>query len=423
MLALGAGVVGVTVVSFGCGDAETPSSPVAPSATPALFAGAPAASLTVQTAIDPGSLGTDTVDLKSTAATPQAPINNIETADQNPTLVTGNAGGVFQNASFNYVFAVYKVDGGMTLVETGTSAQGTDSTSYQIQEPLEGGSSYQWRVRPFLDAAFGPWSALASFTTPQSVVIGPPTPVSPIDVSTGIRPVFNVTNPVIEGDAGTVIVQVQVAQDRGFSQIAAEGGTTTRDRGDTNIPIPNDLLNSTTYFWRTRARNDGQGQTALLPGVKTAAAVVSDWSQTKSFVTIAPGGTPTGGGGGGGGATPGPAKGQCCPPPNRLDIVNQVVNATGNLLKDNVQQFTEKVAQCLAVTDSDWGRRLNDSGAVGKDTVAYRVPGTPNPYSIDILQGAVSSNPIPHWSKHGQVGGSWFAVDATQCILGQITVH
>jgi hypothetical protein len=103
--------------------------------------------------------------------------------------------------------------------------------------------------------------------------------------------------------------------------------------------------------------------------------------------------------------------------------VQQVVNATGSLLRDNVQQFTEKVAQCLAVVDGDWGRRLNDSGAIGKDTVAYNVPGSSNPYSIDILQGAVSNNPIPHWSKHGQVGGSWFAVDATQCVLGQITVR
>ena len=244
--------------------------------------------LPVQNAINEASLGTDTVDLKSTAATPSTPINNVEIDDLTPTLTVANANGTFVAATFNYVFAVYDVtDGGMTLVETGTAAQGTVSTSYQIQMPLADGASFQWRVRPFLDDAFGPWSALASFTTAPSVVIDPPTPTFPINgvTVTSFRPAFNVINGNVKGDAGEVIYQIQVALDSAFSSIVAEEGTHLRSRGDTNIHLQNDLMPETHYFWHVRGRNDGQGKTGLRPGVSTVVQVVGDWGPTQDFFT------------------------------------------------------------------------------------------------------------------------------------------
>jgi hypothetical protein len=73
-----------------------------------------------------------------------------------------------------------------------------------------------------------------------------------------------------------------------------------------------------------------------------------------------------------------------------------------------VTDFTQIVASRLAQEDPNWGRRINDAGPLGKDTVAYRVGGqNDNPYSIDIVSGATTSNPIPHWHPHGHVGGSW----------------
>ena len=288
-------------------------------------------------------------------------------------------------------------------------AQGATSTSYQIQMTLDNDSSYQWRVRPFLTGAFGPWSVFASFTTPPAVVITPPVPTAPINgvTVTNFRPEFNVNNGTVEGDAGEVIYQIQVATDSAFSNIVAEEGTELRARGDTNIALLTDLMPETHFYWHVRGRNDGQGKTGLLPSLRTVAQVVGDWSPTVDFFTPKEVGNA-------------PGKGQCCPPPNRLDIVVAVLNVTGNLFKSDVQLYTEKVAECLAVTDGDWGRRLNDSGVVGKDTVAYRVPGTSNPYSVDILQGTESSQPIPHWAGHGQVGGSWFSVDGSRCVLGAI---
>jgi hypothetical protein len=64
------------------------------------------------------------------------------------------------------------------------------------------------------------------------------------------------------------------------------------------------------------------------------------------------------------------------------------------------------VAERLAQKDLNWGRQINDSGPLGKDTVAYRVNGqNNNPYSIDIVSGATSSNPKIYWSEHGSIGG------------------
>ena len=164
--------------------------------------------------------------------------------------------------------------------------------------------------------------------------------------------------------------------------------------GTTTGVFEDELQRDTLFAWRARASNG---------------TITSDWSETFTFRTIEVGNAS--------------GKGACCPPPNRLDIVLAVVDATGNLFRNNTQQFTERVAECLAVTDGDWGRRLNDSGVIGKDTVGYRVPGTSNPYSIDILLGATSNNPIPHWDGHGQVGGSWFAVNGSNCVLGAVTAR
>ena len=74
----------------------------------------------------------------------------------------------------------------------------------------------------------------------------------------------------------------------------------------------------------------------------------------------------------------------------------------------HVTNFTQIVAKRLAQEDPNWGRRINDTGPLGKDTVAYRTNGqNNNPYSIDIVSGATGSNPKIHWREHGSIGGVW----------------
>jgi hypothetical protein len=76
----------------------------------------------------------------------------------------------------------------------------------------------------------------------------------------------------------------------------------------------------------------------------------------------------------------------------------------------DVRTLTQKVAEILYAEDNRWGRRINITGPLGKDTVAYKAEGGQNdgkPYSIDIVSGAESSNPKVHWDPHGFVGGTW----------------
>ena len=265
-----------------------------------------------------------------------------------------------------------------------------------LRQNLTRASTYYWRVRAASragssDEVVSEWSATATFST-FAVRLGAPQPVSPIGgVTVGTRrPRFNVRNGTVEGDAGTVIIQIQVATDSGFGGMVADESTQMGAGGDTNVHLRQDLRPGRRYHWRARARND---------------RVVGPWSATEHFLTP---------------SANAPGQGDCCPPPRRFDIVQAVVAETGNLYRDDVTRFTQRVAECLAVIDGDWGRRLNDSGAIGKDTVAYRVPGSSNPYSIDIVLGATGPDPRPHWDPHGQVGGTWFAVDGSDCILDSV---
>jgi hypothetical protein len=154
----------------------------------------------------------------------------------------------------------------------------------------------------------------------------------------------------------------------------------------------------TTLYWRVFA---GDGTT------------VSPWTTPQSFRTPAATEGSTG---------PIPPPG-CCPPPNRFVIVQQVAAETGYPNSGiHVTDFTQIVAERLHQEDANWGRRLNDSGTISDDVAAYRVPGSSNPYSIDMIVSAGGPNPIPQWAGHGQVGGSWFAVDASRCVLGSVGV-
>ena len=78
----------------------------------------------------------------------------------------------------------------------------------------------------------------------------------------------------------------------------------------------------------------------------------------------------------------------------------------------NVSDFTQRVAERLAREDPNWGRYINNNGNLGKDTVSYRVNGqNTNPFKIDIVQGAGTSNPTPKWDEQGRGGGRWKQVN------------
>ena len=197
-----------------------------------------------------------------------------------------------------------------------------------------------------------------------------------------------------------------MASDDRFTNIVGKKASSARPRGDTDLRLPKDLMPATKYFWQARAFLASDPQ------------ITSGWSATEHFRTPDTSSEPTNA----------PGRDHCCPPLNRFDIVKRVIQSTNNLYREDVRKFTQRVAECLAVTDGDWGRRRNDSGAIGKDTVAYRTSRGPGrgPFSIDIMLGAESDDPRPHWNiqRHdgieGRVGGTWIEVDGSNCILGHV---
>lgn len=290
-------------------------------------------------------------------------------------------------------------------------AGGGGRTVVSLRGSLESSTRYYWRARARATAAgagevTSAWSDPVGFRT-AAVSLTPPRPRSPRNGATDVRittcptRMFTVGDATLRGGQGQVSIQLQVARDQAFRNIVARFETHQRGRGETNLCIDVELERGTQYFWRVRAQ-------------LTGSTLVSDWSAWWRFTT-AERSRPT----------TAPRRGDCCPPPNRFEVVQAVIGATGNLYRQDIQQFTERVAECLAAEDGDWGRRLNASGVVGKDTVAYRTNKGPGhgPFSIDIMLGAAGNDPRPHWSipthdgVQGRIGGTWFAVDGANCVL------
>ncbi len=290
-------------------------------------------------------------------------------------------------------------------------ADGRGRTVVSLRGSLEPSTPYHWRARAKATAAgagdvTSAWSDSVMFRT-AAVTLTPPRPLSPrngaMDVSITTCPtrMFTVRDATLQGGSGRVSIQLQVARDQAFTNIVARFETNQRGRGETNLCVDVELARGTQYFWRVRAQ-------------LTGSALESDWSAAWSFTTAERSRPQTGS-----------PQGDCCPPPNRFEVVQAVIGATGNLYRQDIDQFTQRVAECLAAEDGDWGRRLNDSGAIGFDIVAYRTNRGPGhgPYSIDIMLGGGGPDPRPHWSVvthegvQGRVGGTWLAVNGADCVL------
>ena len=318
-------------------------------------------------------------------------------------------------------------DAGITrVVKTGRTHVRADrnQTDIALSGTLMPETRYWWQARATASAGAAgqvrsAWSAAASFRT-SAHQLSPPRPLLPRDgaVDVPIRrrpeePQFTVRNTSFAGYSGVILVRLEVARDPAFADIVARQrndpgsvGVRQRPGRETNIWITNALEPNARYYWRVSAKLGNRD-------------VTSDWSTPAwSFTT---------------GTDSGPSTREpvgCCPPNEGrgLRLVLDVAEARSHEYRQGiagVDRFTQHVAECLAVQDSRWGRRRNDSGTIGKDTVAYNWPRGPGsgPYSIDILQGATGSNPIPHWTvqEHdgieGRVGGTFIPIANPNCVL------
>lgn len=121
--------------------------------------------------------------------------------------------------------------------------------TYPLPQPLSPGHTYYWRAKALDGANEGPFSAVASFSVAEPVVIEAPVAVEPVGQLATNRPEFKVRNARVVGPAGDLIYRFEVATAPDPAAITAvvsvapgAGGTTSMSLGD--LPF------GATFYWR-----------------------------------------------------------------------------------------------------------------------------------------------------------------------------
>lgn len=320
-----------------------------------------------------------------------SPVGGAVTGTQQPTLVANNASITGPAISVMYQFEVSTDPNFGTTVSAITISAG-GSTTTATAAPLPWNTLYYWRSRVLAQGkegqVEGPWSEEATFQTgPQPVVLGVPTLVTPINnaLTATNPPAFTVSNGLVTGSPGSVTIFFHIGTDPSVENVVTVFETPQSSSGTTTATSASLPANSTLY-WRVFA---GDGST------------VSPWTSPQTFRTPANATSPPDD------STNEPPPPGCCPPPNRFAVVQQVASETGYPHSGiHVTDFTQIVAERLHAENPHWGRRINITGPLGKDTVAYKASDG-RPYSIDIVLGASGDDPRIHWDEHGFIGGTW----------------
>jgi len=140
-----AGLCAIVALSIACG--RPASTTVSPTSSSKASTGSTA------TAADGSTL-------KVSAPTPVSPVNDEAVADRNPTLIATAAAGKYSQGSLAYDFELY--DDQNVKIQTLVRPD----LNWPVGT-LEYDKRYTWRLRATADNAFGPWSAFASFRTPE----------------------------------------------------------------------------------------------------------------------------------------------------------------------------------------------------------------------------------------------------------------
>jgi hypothetical protein len=106
--------------------------------------------------------------LKSSAPTPQSPINNARPEGPNIILSVINAGAKFaaDGVQFTYRFQVFNAAN--ALVYQSLAPAGVTTTGHMVTALLEGDQPYSWQARVEFQGETGPWSPRATFVAPQT---------------------------------------------------------------------------------------------------------------------------------------------------------------------------------------------------------------------------------------------------------------
>jgi hypothetical protein len=106
--------------------------------------------------------------LKSSAPTPQSPVNNARPEGPNVVLSVVNAGAKYQGDGVQFTYRFQVFDAANVLVYQALTPSGVGATSHMVTALLEGDRPYSWQARVEFQGETGPWSARAGFVAPQT---------------------------------------------------------------------------------------------------------------------------------------------------------------------------------------------------------------------------------------------------------------
>ncbi len=269
-------------------------------------------------------------------------------------------------------------------------------TTYRMTVSLDRPGAYYWRSRAFDGANTGPWSAAASFTLAEPVVIETPIPISPVGQIDTVTPQFVLRNGRISGPAGPVIYRVEVASLPDAGAVAAVlsagagSGTTTAIASGGAGPY------ATTIYWRAFATNG------------TVESPRSAWAAFRTpNAPTTPGGGTGGGGTGGGGNTGGGTVGAArnIDIGEALSIIRGFHDGTGVDLGSRSSRDGRNQFFASAVAVVRYGHaRFNPKGPDGNWCI--KDGGSGRPQSDDVI---VRCDTREAWDLIGGVGGNGYS--------------
>lgn len=145
-------------------------------------------------------------------------------------------------------------------------------TSFVMPDRLAHGRTYYWRIRAEDGANSSDWSAAVTFEILTPIVIGTPTPRSPISNLrvTSRQPILVAGNGTSTGPYAALFYLFQLSTAQTFGELTANAQAAQGSAGETTYAIPAALPYDAQFFWRVR----------ITDGPNTGG-----WSATESFRT------------------------------------------------------------------------------------------------------------------------------------------
>jgi len=140
-------------------------------------------------------------------------------------------------------------------------AEGTAAATTLTIDRLAGARKYYWRVQVNAGKQSGPYSAVRSFAVGPEIVLGTPTPVSPVNGANALSPLsLTIQNIARTGPAGAITYRVEVSANENFAALLFVTEAAEQPGGHTTVTAPvSGLSGGAKYYWRARASDAASG--------------------------------------------------------------------------------------------------------------------------------------------------------------------